>query len=326
MLTENLFEKVLIEPVREGADEIYIVSGYASAAMAFHHLNTIRRNLKKSIKANLIIGMCPSDGLSISNHRAFQQLVSEEFPEQFVCSYLINEPSVHSKVYVWKKRNELFSGFLGSANYTQNAFSKGQRELLDSCDPEQALSYFEKLIGDSIYCTHSEVENYVELYNDTCYPRIKRERFKEQGLELITSIRPDLADLPAVRVSLLDNKGNLASRSGLNWGQRPELKREPNQAYIRLTASIYKTNFFPPRGVHFTVLTDDNKVLICTRAQENGKAIETPHNNSLIGEYFRHRLGLPSGKPVTKGDLIRYGRTDIEFYKIDDETYFMNFA
>jgi hypothetical protein len=44
-----------------------------------------------------------------------------------------------------------------------------------------------------------------------------------------------------------------------------------------------------------------------------------------LGEYFRHRLGLPSGALVTKEDLIRYGRTDVEFYKIDDETYYMNF-
>lgn len=79
-------------------------------------------------------------------------------------------------------------------------------------------------------------------------------------------------------------------------------------------------------AVHFTVLTDDNKVLICTRAQQNGKAIHTPHNNSLIGEYFRHRLGIPYGHSVTKEHLLSYGRTDIDFYKIDDETYSMDFS
>lgn len=109
-------------------------------------------------------------------------------------------------------------------------------------------------------------------------------------------------------------------------GQRPVEGREPNQAYIKLPSSVYKTDFFPPVAVHFTVLTDDNKVLICTRAQQNGKAIHTPHNNSLIGEYFRHRLGIPSGDPVTKENLLDYDKTDIDFYKIDDETYFMDFS
>ncbi|OGP73698.1 MAG: hypothetical protein A2V86_02680 [Deltaproteobacteria bacterium RBG_16_49_23] len=143
---------------------------------------------------------------------------------------------------------------------------------------------------------------------------------------MITSEKDDLQDLPAVRISFLDRQGNLPQRSGLNWGQRPEERREPNQAYIKLPSSVYKTDYFPPIAVHFTVLTDDNKVLICTRAQQNGKAIHTPHNNSLIGEYFHHRLGISSGHPVTKGNLLRYGRTDIDFYKIDDETYFMDFS
>ena len=78
--------------------------------------------------------------------------------------------------------------------------------------------------------------------------------------------------------------------------------------------------------MHFTINTDDNKTLIATRAQQNGKAIHTPHNNSLIGEYFRMRLGLPNGAFVQKEDLIRYGRTDVDFYKIDDETYYMDFS
>jgi hypothetical protein len=78
--------------------------------------------------------------------------------------------------------------------------------------------------------------------------------------------------------------------------------------------------------MHFTINTDDNKTLIATRAQQNGKAIHTPHNNSLIGEYFRMRLGLPKGAFVQKEDLIRYGRTDVDFYKVDDENYYMDFS
>ena len=326
MITNNLFDKVLIDPVKNGADRLYVVSGYATAAMTFHHLETLKRNYRKQIKINLIVGMCPYDGLSLSNHKAFQQLVAVDFPSFFECSYIVNSPPVHSKAYAWFQDERPISGFIGSANYTQNAFSKLQRELLIPCDPKLGLDYFQSLIADSIYCTHHEIENYIEIYRDTYYSRRKKEQLEKQGLQLIASEKLDLQDLPAVRISLLDNRGTLPQRSGLNWGQRPEEGREPNQAYIRLPSSIYRTEFFPPITVHFTVLTDDNKVLICTRAQQNGKAIHTPHNNSLIGEYFRHRLGIPSGYPITKEDLLRYGRTDIDFYKIDDETYFMDFS
>jgi len=74
------------------------------------------------------------------------------------------------------------------------------------------------------------------------------------------------------------------------------------------------------------VLTDDNKVMICSRAQQNGKALRTPSNNSEIGIYFRQRLGVPLGDAVQLSDLENYGRTDVCFYKIDDETYFMDFS
>jgi len=326
MIKENLFDKILMEPVKNGADTLYVVSGYATAAMVFHHFNALKNIHAQQVKIKLIVGMCPYDGISLSNHKAFQQLAQIDYPEYFECSYIFKSPQVHSKIYSWFQGKKPINGFIGSANYTQNAFSKAQRELLFSCDPTLGLDYYKSLISDSIYCTHDEIENYIEIYRDTCYSRRKKEYIEKQGFPLITSEKPDLQDLPAVRISFLDNHGSLPQRSGLNWGQRPEEGREPNQAYIKLPSSVYSTDFFPPVAVHFTVLTDDNKVLICTRAQQNGKAIHTPHNNSLIGEYFRFRLNIPSGDPVTTETLNRYGRSDVDFYKIDDETYYMDFS
>ena len=67
------------------------------------------------------------------------------------------------------------------------------------------------------------------------------------------------------------------------------------------------------------------EVILFTRTQANGKAIQTPYNKSLMGEYFRKRLGVPLGEPVKMEHLLKYGRTDIDFYKIDDENYYMDF-
>ncbi|MDP3581453.1 MAG: NgoFVII family restriction endonuclease, partial [Ignavibacteria bacterium] len=138
--------------------------------------------------------------------------------------------------------------------------------------------------------------------------------------------QPDFTTLESVTVSLLDRDDNIHRRGGLNWGQRPG--REPNQAYIQLSPAAYRSDFFPTKPAHFTVFTDDNITLICTRAQKNlmGAAIETPHNNSLLGEYFRRRLGLANGAFVNTADLVRYGRTDVAFYKIDEENFYMDFS
>lgn len=324
MISDNLFDEVLLQPSIEGADELFIVSGYATAAMAFHHLESLQNLQNENMfpRVHLIIGMASMNGLSISNHQAFKHIVESEFPHNFECSYVISGAPVHSKIYSWYKDNSPSIGFVGSANYTQQAFGANQREAMGVIEAVQGRQYYENLISDSIYCNHLDAEDYIEFYN---YRREITNGILETENNETVDI-PNSGELRSVAVSLLSRDGTVASRSGLNWGQRPEEGREPNQAYIRLTSNIYNTDFFPERGQHFTLLTDDNKVLICTRAQDNGKAIHTPQNNSLIGEYFRNRLGVPFGNMVTNGDLAAYGRDEITFYKIDEETYFMDFS
>ncbi len=322
-MNDYLFNETLINPVTEGADKLLIISGYATSAMAFHHLESIRQ-INKSIEIELIVGMCVQDGLSLTNHKGFQKLSNDA--ANFQCSYLAQRPPIHSKVYVWLKNNSPFIGFTGSANYTQNAFLRVQREVLAECDAKSGLEYFQSLIAETIYCDHQDAENFVQVYRERQNLLKSRQQViaeREEQLEEVPDLET-LSTLDKVCVSFLDRNGDLPQTSGLNWGQRKG--REPNQAYIKLPAEVYHTDFFPERTIHFTVLTDDNKVLICTRAQDNGKAIHTPHNNSLLGEYFRNRLGVPNGSPVQTNHLAAYGRHDVCFFKIDDETYFMDFS
>lgn len=54
----------------------------------------------------------------------------------------------------------------------------------------------------------------------------------------------ELSGLEHVEVTFINKFDEISERSALNWGQRPEEGREPNQAYIPLKAEIYKTDFF----------------------------------------------------------------------------------
>jgi hypothetical protein len=326
MLTRDLFDEVLLHPARDGANKLYIVSGYATAAMAFHHVELLMEH-NQEVDVELIIGMSPIDGISQINHRGFQELMQQQNERRFSCSYLIELPPVHSKVYSWFRDEQPMFGFVGSANYTQMAFGNNQREVMTPSDPQLGLEYFQRLIPQTIYCNNLDAENIVQIYDARNVDRFRRERavIQEQDPGNVPMV-PSIIGLANVQISLLDKNGNLPPRSGLNWGQRPEVHREPNQAYIKLPSTIYNTDFFPNRTIQFTVLTDDGRVLICSRAQDNGKAIHTPQNNSLMGEYFRNRLGLPNGAFVTLNDLLRYGRTNVTFYKIDNETYYMDFS
>lgn len=324
MLSQDLFDEVLIQPAQNGANKLYVVSGYATAAMASRHLEILKDN-NHQVEIQLIIGMSPIDGLSQTNHRGFQELVQTSYRGVFSCSYLTEMPPVHSKIYSWFNDDKPICGFVGSANYTQTAFGKRQREVMADANPQEGFDYFQKLISQTIYCDNIEAENIVQIYNSRSYTRAKRETEAIQQQEAtVTTTEPSVIGLSSVKLTFLDRQGKLPQISGLNWGQRPGRNR--NQAYIKLPAEIARTDFFPNRPTQFTVLTDDEKILTCSRAQDNGKAIHTPQNNSQMGEYFRYRLGVASGAPVVLEDLLRYGRTDVSFYKIDDETYFMDFS
>jgi len=324
MIYTDLYEEALIKPATEGADTLRIISGYATAAMAFHHLQDLKL-YRNNFKVSLLVGMCPIDGLSVSNHRGFQSIVESEYSKNFSCSYIFKNQPVHSKIYIWYKGIDFCKAFIGSPNYTQNAFSANQRELLAEIKDNDIDSYYKLIEKDSIFCTHIDTENLIKIYNDKNYYKyhLHEEPIGPEAPKLI----PDISNIEHVTISLLSIRtGDVQKTGGLNWGQREG--RNQNQAYIQLPQSVYRSDFFPLRPQHFTVITDDSKTFICVRAQKSneGQAIETPHNNSLLGEYFRSRLGLPNGAFITKADLERYGRTDVEFYKFDNENYYMDFS
>lgn len=203
--------------------------------------------------------------------------------------------------------------FMGSAPFVQSAFTRsGVQESMVECDVQEAWKLYSTLIGRSVYCNHAEIEEYVQLVPS--HPVLDME------LNLVSK----LDGYESVTLSLVTKNGKPGSRSGLNWGQRP--RREPNQAYIPLPRPIAQSGFFPPKNVHFTAITDDRKQLTLRVEQQNDKAIATPERNSDLGEYFRNRLGLANGAFVTRNDLDAYGRTDVTFYKLDDETYYMDFS
>jgi hypothetical protein len=325
MLTTKLYDDVLLKPAINGADRLCIVTGYATSPMASLHFDLIKQK-KKNIKIELIVGMCAQDGLPMSYHLGFQKLVEEDYPHNFACSYVYNDAPVHSKVYVWMKDGKPVAAFAGSANYTQRAFGDRQREVLTPCDLKKAAAYLRKLRSDTLYCTHPDVEDHIRIYSDEQYFRKPKKRVESgEALQAAPEMNDELS-FPCRTVSLLARGGEVGRRSGLNWGQRPELRREPNQAYIPVKAEVSKSDFFPPRGAWFEVKADDGIRFLCKRRQDDGKAIHTPGGNSEFGEYFRRRLGVASGVAVTKADLERYGRTDVVFCKLDDELYTMDFS
>lgn len=312
MIYKALEQSLLIEPIKNGADSLFILSGYASPNMASWLIKNLREQNLLSAKISLIVGMTSYDGLSISSHSAFKEMHNSG--AGFSCSYTADEPPIHSNLYISMKHNKPYTAFVSSADFTQRSFLSSQMEIAEQCNPEEAYKYYCEAENKSIYCTHNDVENTIIL----------KQNHYIQDLENDITAKLSGSSIEIVTLSLLMSNGEIGSISGLNWGQRE--KRNLNQAYIPLPRKIAKSGFFPLNKQHFTVNTDDGKTLILRVEQQGDKAITTPLSNAQLGEYFRTRLGLSYGAFVKKSDLISYGRTDVDFYKIDDEEYYMDFS
>ncbi|CAN5122583.1 NgoFVII family restriction endonuclease [soil metagenome] len=324
MTISDLYAHVLINPSSaEGIDELVVLSGYANATLAYRHLAEVLA-VNPALRVRLYVGMCARDGISRNNHANFKRLSVEDKPLNFSCYY--TRSIVHAKIFVWLRDGQPVSAFTGSANYTQNGFvNDEQKEVMTSCDAQASIGIINALTVDAVDCRAQNIDAIFNIFElEEAIEIRNRVQLNEVPVVAEPVVPFPLVDFETITVSLLDNAGQMPARSGLNWGQRE--RREPNQAYIRIPAAVYSTNFFPPIGIRFTLLTDDDQSFICTRAQANGKAIETPHNNSILGRYFRQRLGLAPGTFVSLEAAQGHGRTSVEFYKIDDETYFMDFS
>jgi hypothetical protein len=317
MYNSDFRDLVLIDPIRQGAESLKIVSGYATHTMASWHIKEIASRLRCSIDITLIFGMCKFDGITNDVHEGFKDITARNgtpLQSKFLCQYVVEGAPVHSKLYLWEREGVPYKAFMGSANYTQSAFSKQRRELMQECNPSEAFAYYESIESNTMYCNHSEISDKIVLTKS--HPVLSAE---ETPLVSVLG-----AGINSVTLTLLAKNGETGTKSGLNWGQRDG--REPNQAYIPLPADIARTGFFPLNAKQFSVLTDDGNQLILRVEQQNNKAITTPLNNSLIGEYCRRRIGIPNGAYVWRRDLENYGRKDVTFYKLDDEQYVMDFS
>ena len=320
MITTDISKSVLFDPLKLDVNELYIISGYATPTMLSWYIKNLYHKTRLPINISLLVGMVPFDGISVSVHEGFVQLIRDDKPQEIrklECSYIYDPPAVHSNLFIWAKDGVPQIAFTGSANFAQSSFVGHHRqEIVINCDPEASMNYYQSLIDRSIYAHHAEIEEYVQIH--PTHPVLDREN------ALIEEIDTAQERYETVTLSLITRTGEPGTRSGLNWGQRPG--RNPNEAYIPLPTKIARSGFFPLEKRHFTAITDDRHQLILRIEQQNDKAITTPARNSDLGEYFRNRLGLANGDFVTREDLERYGRTDVVFIKLDEETYYMDFS
>lgn len=308
--TESIAKIILFDPIDFGANRLCILSSHATPSMASWLLTTYKEQGITGISIELIIEATIYDGIDNISHDGFKELHGRRYSNKcsISCSYLFQPPTFKSNLFIWLQDDVPLQAFDSSYDFTQTALLRSNKGSITIQSATHAYKLYENAVTHSIFCNHSEVEEYIIIRSSKTSLSSANDKFHAN----------------CVHLPLITKAGEPGKRSGLNWGQRN--KRNKNEAYIPLPSKIAKSGFFPLNKQHFLVVTDDHHTLQLRVEQQNNKAITTPASNAQLGEYFRNRLGLANGAYVHTSDLETYGRTDVAFYKIDDEQYYMDFS
>jgi len=317
-IEEIIFQRHQIHQV----DELIILSGYVGP-------NPISRLKDLPFNSKVIYGMYGDRGIQETLHNA---LISLQREISNIDIFYSKTP-IHSKCYVWKNSNSINHALIGSANFSTNGLSTPYREILaeTTIDTFHPLNdYINRVMRNSVICTDIELS--------ITRPRISETTSNEQ------------VSTEFCKMSFLDRHGNVASASGLNWGQGKG-HVAPNDAYIAIKKDYIRLypKLFPPKQ-DFTTVTgvggrqsrhndiveiiwDDGMImdgLLEGNQDENGvkypKQISSFPRKSLIGEYLRNRLGVQSGQRVIINDLNKYGRSDIDVSLLEEGVYKFDFS
>lgn len=327
---DNLEEIIFNRHKNIRSDELIVLSGYVGPQPVQR-----LKQLSELNQIKVVYGMYGESGIGRHLHEV---LISANNDINNL-DIMYSQIPVHSKCYIWKFRNNIQNVLVGSANFSSNGLSNPYREILaettsDTFDPLNA--YLNKILENSIPCNS-------ELVHIGTTPT------EEENI-IDTSIDSQPTDLNTCNMSLLDEKGEVPRKSGLNWGLSNG-HVAPGDAYIRISKKYIERspNLFPPKqieGVNIPrgarairqnevveFIWDDGKVMEGLLEQNqvvNGviypKAMCSSPRKNILGKYLRSRLGLQLDHLITKEDLDSYGRNYITLTKQGEGIYYLDFS
>lgn len=342
-LEEVIFSKH--ELLSEAPDELIIISGYLGPA-PIERLSEL-----KDISVTVIGGMY-QNGIDARLLNSLQRI--EKNNKNLSIKYTNQE--IHSKIYIWKRKNKTLAALIGSANFSSNGLRTDYRESLadvtrDTFIPLQ--DYYNFIISQS-----------------TITPQIKK---SQEVIDIaLTTPQPNEPNILVKKYSYdiplySFEKGNkiIKPSSGLNWG-RARLTSNAHvaegDAYIPLPKEILKTNtplikpFDSSYQLNFSgkrkrnsdpieLIWDDGIIMEASLegSQEyNGKNYpkqlasykrKTPiidgkkvSKKSILGRYLRKRLKIDVDEQITMSTLNQYGRDTITLSLISDGIYYADFS
>lgn len=321
ILYEDLSEYVFSRHKYNDSDELVILSGYVGP-------EPVKALSQLPLSSRVIYGMYATDSIKPNLHKILNKISdSSKNIEVFY-----SKKAIHSKCYVWRKKNTIVEALLGSANFSINGLRTPLREILNEVakeDYNKLNKYINFSLDNTIAC-NEHVEGKVPLRSETA-------KNKDQNICEITLIEPKSQEVQKTH--------------GLNWGQGIGNHTNKDDACLVIRTSHIRDypNLFPPKQAKpkndiqegkahrnndpIEIIWDDGTIMpaLLEGSQPVDKVnypkqISSFPKKSSLGKYIRKRLGLKDGTPIRKHHLLQYGRTNIELSLMGEGIYSIDFS
>ncbi len=298
-----------LREIVSGANEIHFASAYVSpGACEMFKLST--KSQEKPVR--LAIGRAFIDGMARPAREYFLRLHDVALAQGG--GVTVSPDGFHSKLYGTINANGP-TGILGSSNLTENGMGDWV-EANVRFDGEEANLIVNE--AKRLYMAGVPIPDAIDQI-----PLIPTRRNPTKDTQDNLPVERGFVT-PGMTISLLDVRGQVPPKSGLNWGFAAGRRRDRYECYIRLPKSllvqaeyVFAAN---KTGAIFYANTHNGRTLtLKLQGSQDGiyaKQISTLGNNSELGHWMIHDcLRISDTRPVTLQDLLNYGRTDVTFYR-----------
>lgn len=328
----DFFDKV--EQEFNSSDAVTIASGYISLDIIKKFSYRFEKIATEGGQARLLVGMAFYEGLS-SNKLSLLNNLSAKLENRGTGSgvFVSYNGKYHGKLYIFSNgTNKRY--YIGSSNFSRSGLS----ENIECTAFINDESLKNKLRVFSDYLFH--IDNAVSILKaDIIVPGTKEysSKISLKTLDDLHRYDPETIDktvLPKFEFPLSriadKEKSNLNVYFGKGRWSRPTGKILARPWYeVELIANKKITsNPLYPKG-DFTAYTDDGFLIPMRTSGDYYKNIRSRGNLSILGQWIKGKLQKSNAliplMPVTQDTLDIYGRETINFYKISDDKFYMEF-
>jgi hypothetical protein len=328
----NFFDKV--ESEFHSSDSVTIASGYVSLDIIKKFYHAFAKIAEEGGQARLLIGMAFYEGLT-SNKLTLLNSLSARLENTGTGSgvFVSYNGKYHGKLYMFGKGdNRTF--YVGSSNFSRSGLTENIEctAVINEEGVRTKLTTFvdylflEKnavsiLKADIVVPGTSEYSNKISLKTLDDLPRYDPATIDKTVLPKLEFPLAQKADKERSNLNVYFGKGRWSRATG-------KVIARPWYEVELIANRKINSNPLYPKG-DFTAYTDDGFVIPMKTSGTNFKNIRSRGKLTILGQWLKGKLQKSNAllplNPVTQDTFDVYGRDTINFYKISDDKFYMDF-